>query len=63
MQQRGVVLDTLNKTIKLRIPDKNVDLLIIFPNPPRVVKKFCVAPVQQDPNKGNEKGMDFNSNA
>jgi hypothetical protein len=63
MQQRGVVLDTLNKTIKLRIPDKNVELLVLFPNPPTIVKKVCVAPVQEDPNEGNEKGMDFNSNA
>jgi hypothetical protein len=57
MQQRGAVLDTLNKTIKLRVPNKNVELLVLFHHPAGAVKEVCATPVQEVPNEDKEDGM------
>jgi hypothetical protein len=37
MHQRGVVIDTLNRTIRLNLPDSTSQLLIQLPTPKRAV--------------------------
>jgi hypothetical protein len=40
MHQRGAVIDTLNRTIRLNLPDSTSQLLIQLPTPKRAVDEY-----------------------
>jgi hypothetical protein len=46
MYQRGAVLDTLNRTIRLNLPDSSSQLLIQLQTPKRTVERVCATSVK-----------------
>jgi hypothetical protein len=47
MYQRGAVIDTLNRTIRLNLPDSSSQLLIQLQTPKRVVERVCATSVKE----------------
>jgi hypothetical protein len=47
MYQRGAVIDTLNRTIRLNLPDSSSQLLIQLQTPKRAVKRVCATSVKE----------------
>jgi len=47
MYQRGAIIDTLNRTIRLNLPDSNSQLLIQLPTPKRADEKVCATSVKE----------------
>ena len=47
MYQHKVVVDTLNRTIRLSLPDSNSQLLIQLPILKRPVEKVCATSVKE----------------
>jgi hypothetical protein len=46
MYQRGAVIDTLNRTIRLNLPDSSSQLLIQLQTPKRAVERVCATSVK-----------------
>jgi hypothetical protein len=47
MHQRGAVIDTLNRMIRLNLPDSTSQLLIQLPTPKRAVERVCATSVKE----------------
>jgi hypothetical protein len=47
MHQRGAMIDTLNRTIRLNLHDSTSQLLIQLPTPKRAVERVCATPVKE----------------
>jgi hypothetical protein len=47
MCQRGAIIDTLHRTIRLNLPDNKSHLLIQFPIPKRTVERICATSVKE----------------
>ena len=47
MQKRGVLLDTFNRTVKLKVPGKNSELIIGLPTPTRVTERICATSLKE----------------
>jgi hypothetical protein len=47
MSQRGVMMDTLNRTIKMKLPDSNSYLLIQLSTPRWGVEQICATSVKE----------------
>jgi hypothetical protein len=47
MHQRGAVIDTLNRTIRLNLPDSTSQLLIQLPTPKRAVERVCATSMEE----------------
>jgi hypothetical protein len=47
MYQRGAVLDTLNRTTRLNLPDSSSQLLIQLQTPKRTVERVCATSVKE----------------
>jgi hypothetical protein len=47
MYQRGAVIDTLNRTIRLNLPDSSSQLLIQLQTPKRTVERVCATSVKE----------------
>jgi hypothetical protein len=47
MHQHGAVLDTLNRTIKMNLPDSNSQLFIQLSIPKRAVERVCATSVKE----------------
>jgi hypothetical protein len=47
MYQRGAVVDTLNRTIRLNLPDSNSQLRIQLSTPKRAVERVCATSVKE----------------
>jgi hypothetical protein len=47
MHQRGAVIDTLNRTIGLNLPDSTSQLLIQLPTPKRAIERVCATTVKE----------------
>jgi hypothetical protein len=46
MYQRGAAIDTLNRTIRLNLPDSSYHLLIQLQTPKRAVERVCATSVK-----------------
>jgi hypothetical protein len=47
MSQQGAIIDTLNRTIRVNLPDSKSKLLIQLPTPRRAIEQVCVATVME----------------
>jgi hypothetical protein len=47
MHQHGAMIDTLNRTIRLNLPDSTSQLLIQLPTPKRAVERVCATSVKE----------------
>ena len=47
MYQHNAVIDTLNRTIRVSLPDSNSQLLIQLPTLKRLVEKVCATSVKE----------------
>jgi hypothetical protein len=47
MYQRGAVIDTLNRTIRLNLPDSSSQLLIQLQTPKRAIERVCATSVKE----------------
>jgi hypothetical protein len=47
MYQRGAIIDTLNRTIRLNLPDSSSQLLIQLQTPKRTVERVCATSVKE----------------
>jgi len=47
MNQRGAVIDTLNRTIKVNLPNSKSELLIHLPTLKRAIEQVCATSVKE----------------
>jgi hypothetical protein len=47
MHQHGAMIDTLNRMIRLNLPDSTSQLLIQLPTPKRAVERVCATTVKE----------------